>query len=287
MKSPGASTPSPHDGHAPLRVNQLRKHYRTDRGGVFEAVKGISFEVAASECFGLLGPNGAGKSTTIQCITGFYPPTAGEVLVRGLSMHEDAKRARQHLGVCPQEDTLDTDFTVLDQMVRHATFFRIPVKEGKRKSEELLRRFRLDDKSSERVEALSGGMRRRLQVARSLVSEPQVLVLDEPTTGLDPDARRTLWDILVEQRERGLAILLSTHYMDEAERLCDRIAILHHGTILDIGTPKDLVGRHIGTDEVEDEIRPGVVWKRPPNLEDVFLKLSGSKLGAQAPGNGA
>ncbi|MGK5084416.1 ABC transporter ATP-binding protein [Bdellovibrionota bacterium FG-1] len=263
---------------APLQIRSLRKQYGRNAKSPVEAVCGISFSVQAGECFGLLGPNGAGKSTTINCITGFYPPSSGEVLIEGMNVHQDPKCARQILGVCSQDDTLDTDFNVLDQMVRHATFYRIPMAEGRRRAIALLQRFGLEDRSGDPVETLSGGLRRRLQVARSLISEPRVLVLDEPTTGLDPDARRTLWEILGQCREKGLAILLSTHYMDEAERLCDRIAILHHGKILDVGSPQELIARHIGTAQVEEEVRPGVIWKRPPNLEDVFLKLSGTHL---------
>src|SRR6267142_2646375 len=258
-----------HTSVAPLVIRDLHKSYRNPGGVTVPAVKGVSFTVNAGECFGLLGPNGAGKSTTIHCITGYYPPTAGEVLIHGLNVHFDPKKARQKLGVCPQDDTLDTDFTVFDQMVRHATFFRIPVQEGKRRAEELLKRFGLWEKYQDGVETLSGGMRRRLQVARALISTPEVLVLDEPTTGLDPEARRTLWDVLLECRSRGLAILLSTHYMEEAERLCDRIAILHRGVILDIGPPRELISKHISTQMIEEEVRPGTVWKRPANLEDV------------------
>jgi lipooligosaccharide transport system ATP-binding protein len=265
-------------GGSPLIVENLKKSYRKRSGGEFLAVKGISFEVRRGECFGLLGPNGAGKSTSIDCIIGFYPPTDGRVLINGISVHDNPKQARQILGVCPQEDNLDTDFDTLDQMVRHATYFRISVKEAKKRAAEVLHLFGLDAKATDQIEHLSGGMRRRLQVARALISDPQVLVLDEPTTGLDPEARRSLWEVLTKCREQGKAILLSTHYMDEAERLCDRIAIMHQGQILDLAPPKELIERHIGTKEVEEEIRPGVKWRRPPNLEDVFLKLAGSKL---------
>ena len=246
---------------------------------MFQAVKGISFEVSPGECFGLLGPNGAGKSTTINCLTGYYPSTTGEVLIHGYDVYRDPKRARQHLGVCTQEDTLDTDFKVMEQMIRHASFFRIPRKLAEEKSRELLRKFNLTNEAKDKVESLSGGMRRRLQVARALVSSPKVLVLDEPTTGLDPDARRILWDILVELRQQGMAILLTTHYMDEAERLCDRIALLHHGKILDVDTPAGLIKKYIKETVIEEEIRPGVKWKRVPNLEDVFLRLTGNAIG--------
>jgi lipooligosaccharide transport system ATP-binding protein len=267
------------DGRPLLAVRDLEKHYRKHRGDTVAAVGGISFEVKAGECFGLLGPNGAGKSTTINCITGFYPPTRGSVLIDGHDAHGAPKQARQLLGVCPQEDTLDTDFRVLDQLVRHAAFFRIPTDEAKRRAQDLIGRFKLEGQESEEVESLSGGMRRKLQVARALISDPKVLVLDEPTTGLDPDARRTLWEIIGECRERGMAVLLSTHYMDEAERLCDRIGMLHKGKLLDLASPQELIARYVATPTIEEEIRPGVKWKRAANLEDVFLGLTGDTLG--------
>ncbi len=265
----------------PLRVVHLSKQYRLRSGGVIEAVSDISFSVAAGECFGLLGPNGAGKSTAINCISGFYPATLGEVFVNDYNVYVHPKRARQALGVCTQEETLDSDFNVIDQLVRHATYFRIAVKTARERARTLLERFGLGDKAQDPVESLSGGMRRRLQVARALISEPRLLVLDEPTTGLDPDVRRMLWEVLGEARQRGVAILLSTHYMEEAERLCDRVAILHKGRILDIDSPQRLIARHIARTVVEEEVRPGVVWKRAPNLEDVYLKLTGSRLGVE------
>ncbi len=266
-------------GTAPLVVADLVKHYLKPSGEKFVAVNGISFSVAPGECFGLLGPNGAGKSTTIDCITGFYPLTSGEVLVDGINIHKDPKLGRQHLGICAQDDTLDSDFDLMDQMTRYATFFRIPVKDSRERAKMLLKKFGLDDKAKELISSLSGGMRRRLQVARALMTQPKVLVLDEPTTGLDPDARRVLWDVLREERERGTAILLSTHYMDEAERLCDRIGMLHQGKLLDIASPAKLIQKYVPEPVVEEEVRPGVVWKRVANLEDVFLKLTGNRLG--------
>ncbi len=266
----------------PLRVSRLTKRYRTRDGGAFEAVSDVSFDVRAGECFGLLGPNGAGKSTTIQCVTGFYPPTSGEVFLGGIDVQREPKRARRILGVCAQDETLDSDFRAFDQLVRYATFFHVPVGEGKRRAQALLERFGLAEKSGEQVESLSGGTKRRLQVARALISEPKVLVLDEPTTGLDPQVRRVLWEILMEERGKGAAILLCTHYMEEAERLCDRVAIIAKGRILDIDSPQALIGRHMETHEVEEEIRPGAIWRRPPNLEDVYLKLTGTRLHLEA-----
>lgn len=261
-----------------LVIKNLSKQYRLGKKQFLTAVDDISFEVNAGECFGLLGPNGAGKSTTISCITGFFPPTSGEVKIYDLNVFDDPKAARQLLGYCPQDETLDTDFNVIDQMVQHATFFKIPLKEGKSRSENLLKKFHLEDKAKALIPELSGGMRRRLQVARSLVSNPSVLVLDEPSTGLDPEARRVLWSILHEYKRQGIAILLSTHYMEEAERLCDRIAIMHNGKILDIGSSSELIKRHMHESEIVEEVRPGVHWKRPPNLEDVFLKITGIRL---------
>jgi len=261
-----------------LRVEQLTKRYRSSDGRSLEAVSDVSFEVGAGECVGLLGPNGAGKSTTIRCISGFYPPSSGRVFIGGVDVHADPKAARQILGMCSQEDTLDSDFRVLDQLARHATFFGLSGAEGARRGRELLERFGIAERANDLVESLSGGMKRRVQVARALIASPRVLVLDEPTTGLDPGMRRSLWDILVEQRGKGVAILLSTHYMEEAERLCDRVALLHRGAIRDAGSPRSLIERHMGSAEVEEEVRPGVLWRRPPHLEDVYLRLTGARL---------
>src|ERR1700677_2574277 len=265
---------------APLQVVQLTKRYRSRWGGEdIQALSGISFDINPGECFGLLGPNGAGKSTTIQCISGFYPATSGQVFVGGYNVFTNSKKARQILGVCSQDETLDSDFNVFDQLVRHASYFRIPTTIAKKRAQDLLERFGLSEKNKEPVESLSGGMKRRLQVARSMISDPLVLVLDEPPTGLHPDGRRMLWEALADAQKKGPAILLCTHYMEEAERLCDRVAILSQGKILDVASPENLIASHIAREEVEEEVRPGVVWKRRPNLEDVYLKLTGSKLG--------
>ena len=263
----------------PLAVHNLSKEYAVNGRPPLRAVDAISFDIHQGECFGLLGPNGAGKSTSMNCITGFYPPTSGEVRLMGIDVHASPRKARQRLGVCSQEDTLDSDFTVLDQMVKYGTYFGLRPDVVRPRAESLLARFGLHDRRHDLVESLSGGMRRRLQVARALICDPLVLVLDEPTTGMDPEVRRVLWDIIGECRAQGMAILLSTHYMEEAQRLCDRVAILHRGRILDCAPPPDLISRHIGDQPVEEEIRPGVRWTRPSNLEDVYLKLTGTRLG--------
>ena len=214
----------------------------------------------------------------MSCITGFYPATAGEVRLLGIDVHANPRTARQGLGVCSQEDTLDSDFSVLDQMIRYGTYFGLKPRMLRPRAAELLARFGLTEKAGDLVESLSGGMRRRLQVARALISEPEVLILDEPTTGMDPEVRRVLWEIVGQCRSRGMAILLSTHYMEEAQRLCDRVAILHRGKILDCAPPQELIARDIGEDLVDEEVRPGVRWKRAANLEDVYLKLTGLRL---------
>jgi len=262
-----------------LRVEHLTKRYRQRSSPDFEAVSDISFEVFPGECFGLLGPNGSGKTTTIKCISGFYPPTNGHVFVAGYNVYLEPKLARASLGVCDQDETLDSDFKVFDQLVWHARYFRIPPALAHERAKALLDQFGLMEKALSPIEQLSGGLKRRLQVARALISDPKVLVLDEPTTGLDPDVRRLVWEVLAQARSRGVAILLCTHYMEEAERLCDRAAVIYKGRILDVDSPGALIEKHIARSVIEEEVRPGVIWKRAPNLEDVYLKLTGSRLG--------
>ena len=265
-----------------LAVEELSKCYEVPGQEPFCAVRSLSMNIGRGECFGLLGPNGAGKSTSMNCITGFYPATNGKILIMGIDVQKDPRRARLHLGVCAQEDTLDTDFTVLYQMVLYGGYFGIPLEESERRAKELIEKFGLTEKVNEPAETLSGGMRRRLQVARALISRPALLILDEPTTGLDPEARRVVWDVVGEFRKAGGTVLLSTHYMEEAQRLCDRVAILYRGNMLDCAPPMDLIDKHAGTEYINEEIRPGVFWKRPPNLEDVYLKLTGTQLESEA-----
>jgi len=263
-----------------LSVIDLYKNYSRKNRSVVEAVKGISFDVRPGECFGLLGPNGAGKSTTMKCVTGFYHPSKGSIKVLGLDIASNLRDARMKLGVCHQDDTLDTDFAMLDQLLQFASFFRIDKKEALPRAEKLLKRFDLLDRKKDLVESLSGGLRRRLQVARSLINNPELLVLDEPTTGLDPESRRSLWEILSEERKKGMAILLSTHYMDEAQRLCDRVAIMYKGKIVACDNPQKLISDVTHNKLIREEIRPGITIERPSNLEDVYLLLTGVSLAA-------
>ncbi|MGV3525159.1 MAG: ABC transporter ATP-binding protein [Candidatus Sericytochromatia bacterium] len=264
----------------PLQVTGLRKSFRSRSGENIEAVAGLDFSVAPGECFGLLGPNGAGKSTTLRCITGYLDPSAGQVSMGGIDVQLNPREARRWLGVCSQEDTLDTDFKVLDQLVIYASYFGLPRVAAQERAEALLKRFRLADKARTETEALSGGMRRRLQVARSLINSPRLVILDEPTTGLDPEVRRELWQIIGELRDQGVAVVLSTHYLDEAERLCDRVALMNQGKILACAPPAELVSQYMGSELVTEQLRPGVSWQRPPNLEDVYLRLTGRPLEA-------
>ena len=224
----------------------LQKRY-----GDVVAVAGIDLNVEAGICFGFLGPNGAGKTSTMQMIQALAPPSAGLLRVLDLDPATDGKQVRARIGVCPQQDNLDPDLTVLDNLARYAGYFGIERRQARRRSEELVEFVALGEKSARRIDELSGGMKRRLTIARALVNRPELLILDEPTTGLDPQARHAIWQKLRELRDHGITMILTTHYMDEAERLCDRLVVMDHGTILAEGRPQDLVASHVGREVVE------------------------------------
>jgi len=210
--------------------------------GKQRAVDGIDFAVSRGETFGLLGPNGAGKSTTMRMIACRTPLSAGELLVEGRAVRTQARAIRSIIGVVPQENNLDPDLNVLRNLIVYASYYRMPKHQAARRAAELLDFVGLSDRSDARVDHLSGGMKRRLMIARALLHEPRLLVLDEPTTGLDPQVRQEIWQKLEElRRVSGVTILLSTHYMEEAEKLCERLVIIDHGKIRATGTPKDLV----------------------------------------------
>lgn len=229
-----------------IEVQDLRKTF-----GPFVAVDGISFTVAPGECFGILGPNGAGKTSTIRMIYGFSPRTAGSLKVFGLGIDEKPREIKSRIGVCQQENSLDTELTVFQNLEVFAGYFDIEPSAARRRAEDLLRFIALDQRRDAPVVELSGGLMRRLMLARALINNPRLLILDEPTTGLDPQSRHQIWNRLEELRAGGLTILLTTHYMEEASRLCDRLIIMDHGRILVEGKPADLIRRYAGQDVIE------------------------------------
>jgi lipooligosaccharide transport system ATP-binding protein len=220
------------------------------RYGDFEAVRGVDFEVAERACFGFLGPNGAGKTTTMRMISTTLPPTEGELTVLGMPVTE-GREIRRRMGVVPQENNLEEDLSVLENLVVYARYFGIPAWVSWPRADELLSFVALEDKKDWLIPKLSGGMKRRLLVARALMNEPELLVLDEPTTGLDPQARHLVWEKLRSLRRQGVTLILTTHYMEEAAQLCDRLVIMHEGRILVEGAPRDLVARESSPQVVE------------------------------------
>jgi len=213
----------------------------TKRYGDFTAVDAIDFDVAKGESFGLLGPNGAGKSTTMRIIAATSQRTSGTITILGRDPEEHGPQIRAHLGVVPQQDNLDTELTVTENLFIYGRYFGLSKKFIRTKVEELLEFAQLEEKRDVKVDALSGGMKRRLTIARALVSEPDILMLDEPTTGLDPQARHILWDRLFRLKELGVTLVITTHFMDEAEQLCDRLVVMDKGKIMAEGSPLELI----------------------------------------------
>ena len=229
----------------------LRKSF-----GEFEAVKGIDVDVRRGEAFGFLGPNGAGKSSTMRMVAAVSPVSGGTLRILGMDPATDGPQIRARIGVCPQEDTLDLELTVRDNLFVYGRYFGLPRKEVRERVDELLEFVQLTEKAGSMVEDLSGGMKRRLTIARSLINRPEVLLLDEPTTGLDPQARHVVWDRLFRLKQQGVTLVLTTHYMDEAEQLCDRLVVMDNGRIVAEGSPLTLIAEH-STREVA-ELRFGV-----------------------------
>lgn len=249
---------------APLEVSNLHKRY-----GDREVVAGISFALAKGECFGLLGPNGAGKTTTLRCCLGLTAPDDGRITLVGEPVPTRAREARARVGVVPQFDNLDPDFSAAENLLVFGRYFGIDDATIRARIPGLLEFAGLAGKADANIKTLSGGMKRRLTLARALVNDPDLLVLDEPTTGLDPQARHLIWDRLHGLLAEGKTILLTTHFMEEAERLCQRLAIMDEGRIIAEGSPQALIAEHI-------PVSPSPL--RPANLEDVFLKLTGHEL---------
>jgi lipooligosaccharide transport system ATP-binding protein len=225
------------------RFGEVRGRAKRGRE-VFTAVDGIDVDVQRGESFGFLGPNGAGKSSTMRMIGCVSPPSAGTLRILGLDPIHDGPRIRARLGVCPQQDSLDLDLSVTENLLVYAGYFGIPRAMARPRAAELLEFVQLTDRANDRVEPLSGGMKRRLTIARALVNEPDLVLLDEPTTGLDPQARHLVWERLFRLKQRGVTLVLTTHYMDEAEQLCDRLVVMDKGRIVAEGSPRSLIEAH-------------------------------------------
>ena len=242
------------------------------RYGDFEAVKGISFEVPTGVVSGFLGPNGAGKSTTMRMIYGLSPRTAGRLEVLGLDVTTRGREVKRRIGVVPQEANLDADMTARENLLVYGRFFDITGAPLRRRVDEMLEYVQLTEKQDATVVELSGGMKRRLLIARALLNDPELLILDEPTTGLDPQSRALLWERIRALRREGKTILLTTHYMEEAERLCDHVDVIDQGRIIERGTPRELVERHVGREAVELTI--------PASEDEAVLRRVGGALRA-------
>ncbi len=227
----------------------------TKRFGSFTAVNGISFEVSKGECFGFLGPNGAGKTTTMRMITNHLPVTEGSLSVLGMEVMSHAREVKARIGVVPQENNLDSDLQVLENLLVYSRYHGIPAAKARERAMDLLTFFQLADHARSPIAQLSGGMQRRLLIARGLLNDPELLILDEPTTGLDPQARHVIWQKLRQLQSEGVTLILTTHYMDEAQQLCDRLVIIDHGRILIEGSPSDLIRKHAGSEVVEIRLR--------------------------------
>jgi len=249
-------------------VPLIEAHGLVKRFGEFTAVDGIDVEVHAGEAFGFLGPNGAGKSSTMRMIGCVSPPSGGSLRILDMDPVRDGPTIRGRLGVCPQQDSLDPELTVLENLTVYARYFGIPRKVARQRATELLEFVQLSERAGDKVEPLSGGMKRRLTIARALVNEPAIVLLDEPTTGLDPQARHLVWDRLFRLKQRGVTLVLTTHYMDEAEQLCDRLVVMDGGRIVAEGSPRELIGRY-STREVVELRFPG------DSLDSYLGKLDG------------
>jgi lipooligosaccharide transport system ATP-binding protein len=228
--------------------------------GTLRAVDAIDFDIEKGECFGFLGPNGAGKTTVMGVIHCFMPPTSGEVRVFGIEVRENPSLIKSRIGVMPQDESLDPDLTVFENLIVYARYFDIPKKISTPAARELLEFVELSERAGSPIKNLSGGMKRRLLLARALINNPELLILDEPTVGLDPHSRHAVWDKLQMLKAKGTTLLLTTHYMEEAEKICDRVAIMDSGKIVAVDTPSGLTGTYGGA------------------LEEVYLKLTGRTL---------
>jgi lipooligosaccharide transport system ATP-binding protein len=246
MKDLNISPPSSGANEYILEARDLVKRF-----GDFEAVKGVSFTIERGESFGFLGPNGAGKTSTMRMISAVSQPSSGSITILGLDPRTDGPEIRRRLGVVPQEDTLELELTVRLNLEMYGRYFDLPRATVRERASELLEFTQLSERANDKVDDLSGGMKRRLTIARALMNQPELLILDEPTTGLDPQARHLLWERLYRLKREGVTQIITTHYMDEAEQLCDRLVVMDHGTIVAEGPPRDLIARHSTREVVE------------------------------------
>ena len=292
---------------ATIQAKKLKKNY-----GDFEAVKGINIEIESGKCTGLLGPNGAGKTTTMRMIMGLTTITDGELTIFGEPASGMGRETKARIGLVPQEDNLDPDLSVTQNLFVYGRYFGLKKEELTERVPQLLEYMKIQEKADNRVNQLSGGMKRRLVIARSMINDPELIILDEPTTGLDPQARVMIWQRLQDLKKENKTMLLTTHYMDEAQRLCDKIIVIDHGEILDSGTPDELIARHVKghvfevpkplpkplesdkfdredigesvlfyvdkPEDIRDACKGCDYLHRPANLEDVFLRLTGRTL---------
>lgn len=250
----------------------------TKRYNHLMAVDHIDFDVRSGECVGFLGPNGAGKTTTVRMIYCFLPVTEGELTVAGMDVKTQEREIKLLIGVSPQEDNLDPDFTVIRNLQVYARYFDIPKEESSKRAMELLKFFSLEEKKDASIYELSGGMKRRLIIARALINQPRILLLDEPTTGLDPQGRHIVWDEIRALRKQGVTIILTTHYMDEAEALCDRIFVVDNGKIIQTGVPKEMIKQYAGEDVLETEFDEAMVQALKRELPDAEVEVYGDQV---------
>ncbi|HET9116649.1 MAG TPA: ABC transporter ATP-binding protein [Pseudonocardiaceae bacterium] len=248
----------------------VRARGLTKRFGSFIAVDGIDFDLFRGEAFGFLGPNGAGKSSTMRMLGCVSPPTLGDLTILGGDPIRDGAAIRARLGVVPQEDTLDSELTVRENLLVYGRYFGLPRKLINERTDQLLDFVQLTDRAGDQVDPLSGGMKRRLTIARSLINDPDILILDEPTTGLDPQARHVVWDRLFTLKQRGVTLILTTHYMDEAEQLCDRLVVMDHGRIAAEGTPRQLIAEYSTPEVLELRFPPGQQEEWVAKIKDLL-----------------
>jgi len=256
----------------------IRAHNLTKKYNDFVAVDHIDFEVYKGECVGFLGPNGAGKTTTVRMIYCFLPLTEGSLNVAGMDASTQSRDIKKIVGVAPQEDNLDPDFTVIENLQVYARYFDMPKTEAKRRALDLLKFFQLEEKQTKSIEQLSTGMKRRLIMARALINEPQILLLDEPTTGLDPQGRHIVWDQIRTLKKKGVTIILTTHYMEEAAALCDRVLVIDNGKIIETGSPQPLVKKHVGEEVLEMQFDKATLKMLKEELPDARIEVHNDQI---------